>query len=156
MVWLLACTGQIQTFFLNKLVRKVQSLRCSKRRSSDICVNNECLVFLLSVLALVPNAFLGTLVVWFRTRWSVIDCVYFWFCTVTTIGFGDLTVNNSKAAYLLPWMLTKIVSISVVAGAVNSMSVWLLRRKPPKLRRFREKVRINEEKCVTVKEMDDI
>lgn len=152
MVWLLAFFAQIQTICAQKLAAK---LKCtdSKRK---IRLSEEGLVVILSLLPILPIAAMGVCLIWFRTGWSKIDCFYYWFCTVTTIGFGDLTIPNHKAGFIFPWILAKLANLAVVAGAVNSFVFWLQKKKLPKLGRSKKKMRIDDINSVKVTEFDGI
>ena len=132
MVLLLACFAKLQTASFHKLVKV---LKINKERNNNAnSISSDLTVFLLSVLLLIPVGIIGVAIVMKKTKWSTVNCIYYWFCTVTTIGFGDFVVQHQKAGTIVFWLLMKILTLGVMAGVINSFTFLLQKRRMPKMR----------------------
>ena len=139
MVLLLAFCAQMQTTLIHALVKKLNIHKERRKRNNGNSKYDEYKVFFFSIILLIPVEVVAVLLVFKRTNWSAINCMYFWFCTVTTIGFGDLVVPDHEAATVVPWLLMKTLTLAVMAGVINSLAVVLQKRKIPKVRCSKKK-----------------
>ena len=145
MVLLLTFGAQIETLFIQHFVKKINACRKKNQQDSEICENEEFLVFVVSLLLMIPVGAVAIVIIKLRTNWSVINSLYFWFCTVTTIGFGDFVIPNHKATNIIQWLLLKVITLGAMAGVINSFAIWLQKKRMlPKLKRFKKKLQISE------------
>ena len=132
MFLLLACFAKLQTASFRKLVKV---LKINKERNNNAnSISSDLTVFVLSVLFLIPVGVLGVFLVRLKTNWSTVNCLYYWFCTVTTIGFGDLVIQRQDPGAIVFWLIMKTLTLGVMAGVINSLTFLLQKRRMPKLR----------------------
>ena len=74
---------------------------------------------------------------------NYVDNIYFWFVTFSTIGFGDITYDVSDWEYSL--MVYRLVGLTLLAGIIDSIVVWLKERRKKLKRKFMLKKK--EERC---------
>ena len=78
---------------------------------------------------------------------NYVDNIYFWFVTFSTIAFGDITYDVSDWEYSL--MVYRLVGLTLLAGIIDSIVVWLKERRKKLKRKFMLKKK--EERCFGMK-----
>ncbi len=147
MLWLLALCGQIQTALLRKLVEVVKNFIRRARNKEPVEVkNSDCATTVLAVLFSIVVHLTGAYFVRKRTNWSMIDCLYYWFCTVATIGYGDLTLKPRRLATVAFWLLVKLFTLAQMAGLINTVLCWLEAREFEKIKEKTKKLSQNVRK----------
>jgi hypothetical protein len=76
-------------------------------------------------LVLLAGAFISTT----TTRWSLVESVYFWFITFSTVGFGDYVIRKESVVdHMDQWwqqslrfvfLLYTVFGLSLLASAIN-------------------------------------
>lgn len=95
--------GELISKWVSAIVTKVEMQILKNREPKRLQSKCAAILFLVMVLMIVGNG----LIMVSLTDWSLLEGVYFWFVTLTTIGFGDyvpipsrrikkLTVNKSQ------------------------------------------------------------
>ncbi len=135
MLWLLGIAGQIHTEALRMLAQAVKNCRkISKNEERTQLKTSSSIVLILVVICSALTQAFGSLYTKGQTGWSYLDCVYFWFCTSTTIGYGDLLKAPDNAERMPLWISVKLVGLAQIAGLINTMLCWLQERQFSKIK----------------------
>ena len=97
--------GELITKGVNKVIEKFESKLLKRPEPNQMQAKSA--VFLVSLMAvlIVVNGSLMMPVF----NWSLVEGVYFWFITLTTIGFGDyVPVKSQKNKEIVYHHLTKL------------------------------------------------
>ena len=63
-------------------------------------------------------------------QWSVMDTLYFWLVTFTTVGFGDKHLPlHVEIEHFYELLLYRMVGLSFLAGIIDSIQEYLTFRK---------------------------
>ncbi len=77
--------GELIAKSINTIVAKFEKKILNRSEPKQMKTKSAVILFSIMVLLIVAN---GLLLMYF-TGWSIVEGVYFWFITFTTIGFGD-------------------------------------------------------------------
>lgn len=122
MFWYLALCGQIQTGIYERLLKSMRSCLWHQ----DGATHRSIGPFLISSLVLVIFWFIGSVVLHKTTSLSLLDCLYYWFSTFTTTGFGDiLLAGQVGSSTCYAWMLYKWLLLNLVFALIQSAFVWI-------------------------------
>ena len=152
MMTLLRSCGKILMDGNKKLYTLVSRRICQRKvYVSDqlMSVVSLCLVFLFFML----------FVVWYEHRigthlegkWSLLDTIYFWLVTFTTVGFGDVHFPlDVEIEHFYELLIYRIIGLSFLAAIIESIHVYIkFRRKlliihsRPRLRKIAQVMRQN-------------
>ena len=63
-------------------------------------------------------------------QWQVVDSIYFWIVTFTTVGLGDQNYTlKTNIDYLSILVVYRIFGLALLAGAIDSLVAWMNMRK---------------------------
>ena len=122
MLWYLALCGQTQTEIYRIILK---SLRTCFWHQNDKSYKDIGPV-IISMFVLVIFWFVGAVSLHKSTDLSLLDCIYFWFTTFSTTGFGDILISGHtgvSASYA--WMVYKWFLLNLVFGLIHSILVWI-------------------------------
>jgi len=122
MLWYLSLCGQIQTEIYGTIMK---SLRTCFWHQNDKSYKDIGPV-IISLLVLVIFWFVGAISLHKSTDLSLLDCIYFWFTTFTTTGFGDVfLIGNFGMSVFYAWMVYKWFLLNLAFGVIHSILVWI-------------------------------
>ena len=134
-LWLLALCGQIQTAFHCKVVRFISKTVARLRQKRDNADGNtKILAIGVTLVYIFVTGIISIFLIQPESKWSYVDCTYYWFCTVTTIGYGDLTIRPHAMGNILYWLILKILGLALMAGFINSCQQFLQEARLKKLK----------------------
>ena len=101
------------------------------KRTAVKRMNIKC--FILVVVLLMLILFLGALALTSATQWSYSESFYFWFVTLSTVGFGDYVIGSERIiadmgtwaslfieiAYIILTLMGLAILASVIDGAIK-------------------------------------
>ena len=122
MIWYLSLCGQIQNEIYTVSLKYLRTCLWHKndKRYKDVGP------VLISVLVLLIFWFVGSVILHKTTDLSLLDCVYYWFGTMTTSGFGDiLIINHADVTAFHCWIVYKWFILNLVFGVIQSTLVWV-------------------------------
>ena len=71
------------------------------------------------------------------TRWSQIDCFYFWIVTFTTVGFGDVHFSlEEEIEHVYEMLLYRICGLAFLAGLIESIQGYIRYRNRKIAKKF--------------------
>ncbi|XP_022797206.1 potassium channel subfamily K member 9-like [Stylophora pistillata] len=142
----LKSAGELIAKLVNALVTKFESKLLKRAQPKKIEMKSAVILFILMVTLIVTN---GALVM--RSHgWTFLESVYFWFVTLTTIGFGDyvpekrkhylensITEEKAKKTGLLVFSsmfmtIYAMIGLCVVSSVINSIMAALEELKFPR------------------------
>ena len=88
----LKSVGDLMAKLVNALVTKFESKLFKRAHPEKVETKSAVILFFLMVIFIVAN---GRLVM-STQGWTFVESVYFWFVTLTTIGFGDYVPEKRK------------------------------------------------------------
>eukprot|EP00033_Pygsuia_biforma_P004907 GCRY01005380.1.p1 GENE.GCRY01005380.1~~GCRY01005380.1.p1 ORF type:complete len:144 (+),score=20.07 GCRY01005380.1:114-545(+) len=108
--------------------------------SKDAIDNNsfkdELVVSLKSLLLILIVLFVGATIFYYVEDWSYLDSVYFCVCTITTIGFGDLSPSTKLGRFLfVPYTG---LCLGIAALAISEIGVHIYNQYTLRLRKLRK------------------
>ena len=63
-------------------------------------------------------------------QWSVVDSIYFWIVTFTTVGFGDLLQDPEvKDLYMPALVIYRTFGLALLAGVIDSLCAYAAVKK---------------------------
>ena len=86
----LKSVGELITKWVNAAVKKFEKKILKRAEPKKVETKSAVILFLLMVLLMVLNS-LPTMI---YKEWTFVQGVYFWFVTMSTIGFGDYTIMD--------------------------------------------------------------
>jgi hypothetical protein len=113
-----------------EIMNKVMEMIKSKFGKSDIASEYRMIARLIwiNIIAILFCLFLGTFVFMGTEGWSFVTALYFAVQTSTTVGYGDLTINNANETY--PFLAIYIIFSTVLfAFAINNLNEARTKRK---------------------------
>ena len=84
--------GELVAKSINNIVKRFEKKVLKRSEPKHVKPKSAMILFTLLFLFIVINR----LAITEHRDWSIIEGVYFWFITFTTIGFGDYVLNKSK------------------------------------------------------------
>ena len=88
----LKSVGELIAKWVNALVTKFEKRILKRPEPKRMQAKSAVILFSLMAVLIVANSILYMIL----TEWSLIEGVYFWFVTLTTIGFGDYVYDPGK------------------------------------------------------------
>ena len=88
----LKSVGELIVKWVNALVTKFEKRILKRPEPKRMQAKSAVILFSLMAVLIVANSILYMIL----TEWSLIEGVYFWFVTLTTIGFGDYVYDPGK------------------------------------------------------------
>ena len=122
MLWYLSLCGQVQTEVYKSVLRTLRTCfwRQNDRSHKDIGP------VIISVLVLIIFWFVGSVSLHKSTNLSLLDCIYYWFSTLTTTGFGDILIRGHvNVSTYYAWMVYKWFLLNLLFGLIQSTLVWI-------------------------------
>lgn len=148
----LKSVGELITKLVNKVVTKLEKKVLKRVEPKHVQSKSAAILVALMLLLMIANSFLTKLL----QGWTLIEGVYYWFITCTTIGFGDyvfhqpqkikqLSVNDSgkfvrdvdEKKLIFAVLQKKLVSLyslmalCIVASVLNSIMAAIEELKCP-------------------------
>lgn len=129
---LLNSVGAVIAKLVNTLVKKFESKILKREEPMNVEKKSAMILFLFMVLDIVMNA----LVLIHLEDWTFVEALYFWFVTVTTMGFGDyipgklnptnISRGNSFAIFIGLFELVLLLGgLCIVSSVFNSIMAAL-------------------------------
>lgn len=120
--------GAIISKLVNTLVKKFEKKILKKEEPKHVELKGALILFLVMVLLIVVNGLVMTKL----EDWTFVEGVYFWFVTLTTMGFGDYipkkldgSDNSKKDGSIVLmgiWMMLFVVGgLCIVSSVLNSI-----------------------------------
>ena len=88
----LKSVGELIAKWVSAIVTKFEVKILKRSEPKRLQAKSAAILFSLMVLMIVGNG----LLMMFFAGWSLVEGVYFWFVTLTTIGFGDYTTRSPQ------------------------------------------------------------
>lgn len=88
----LKSVGELIAKWVSAIVTKFEVKILKRSEPKRLQTKSAAILFSLMLLMIVGNG----LLMMFLAGWSLVEGVYFWFVTLTTIGFGDYTFSSSQ------------------------------------------------------------
>ena len=148
-LYALAAAGEVKKMTIDKILYLVE-IRALKR--SQINRKHQKVLLFTVVLFFVEMLLASTVVQQLVSEWSYLDSFYYWFITVSTIGFGDYVLsyegnNKSSTVYLFCVIIVNLILQSGLATIFSTITD-MLTEKAQSRGRFCLKRNKNEESVV--------
>ena len=87
----------------------------------------------------------GCIYLYIHLKWMLIDSIYFWIVTFTTVGFGDIVISvDDQENFLMACLVVyRTFGLALLAGLIDSLVAWVnvrkeqLKKRASRLRDFR-------------------
>ena len=122
----LKSVGDLMAKLVNALVTKFESKLFKRAHPEKVETKSAVILFFLMVIFIVAN---GRLVM-ITQGWTFVESVYFWFVTLTTIGFGDYVPEKRKfhseqrtrkGFFHMLMTIYAMIGLCVVSSVINSV-----------------------------------
>ena len=84
--------GEVMAYCVNTFVTKFEKKLLKRADPKQVETKSANILFMLMVVLIVINSLFMTPL----TEWGLLERMYFWFITLTTIGFGDYVPYKSQ------------------------------------------------------------
>lgn len=122
MLWYLALCGQVQNEIYKYLLK---SIRTCFWRQNDTSYRDIGPV-IISILILIIFWFVGSVSLHKTTDLSLLDCLYYWFGTFTTTGFGDILIGkHAGISSCSAWIVYEWFLLNLLFGLIQATLVWV-------------------------------
>lgn len=129
MLWYLALCGQIQTNIYAHLLQKIRTNFWNRNDKSYKDIGPV----LTSFIMLLIFWFAGSIILHKTADMSLLNCIYYWWVTLSTTGFGDIVLRSKLSlAISSSWIVYKWFLLNLVAALVHSILVWVHGFSEPK------------------------
>ena len=136
----LKSAGELIAELANTIVTRFEKKILKKEEPKQVKTKSAVILFSFMVLFIVGNGLLSTLL----QGWTLVQGVYFWFVTLSTIGFGDYVVwhreteimnitglneladlgqASSKVVISLVLILYTLIGLCIVSSVLNAIMV---------------------------------
>lgn len=126
MMILLASCGDIMTLVNKKMFGFFNKCLCKKKK----LVSEELLSAISIFLLFAGYMCVGCVFTVSKEEWTLLDSIYFWIVTFTTVGFGDIHPSlETEIQYIVPLVVYRCFGLALLAGLVDSLVAWGKARK---------------------------
>lgn len=147
---MLKSMGELIAKWMNTIITKFEKKFLKTLQPKHMQIKTAMVLFSIMVLSILTAGFLSMPL----RNWSIVESVYFWFVTFTTIGFGDyvlreprkftqlslnISVNEgskrstSKIITVLVGLFPALLALCIVSSVINSIMAVMEKRRchPP-------------------------
>lgn len=147
---MLKSMGELIAKWVNTIITKFEKKFLKTLQPKHIQIKTAMVLFSIMVISILTAGFLSMPL----RNWSIVESVYFWFVTFTTIGFGDyvlreprkftqlslnISVNEgskrstSKIITVLVGLFPALLALCIVSSVINSIMTVMEKRRchPP-------------------------
>ena len=140
-LYALAAAGEVKRFHIEKLMsffeRKFLKHNEIKRKNQKTIVIT---IFLFTV-----EITMAAGIEYHVTNWNYLDCLYFWFITASSIGFGDLVISESTNVGVLLLHLFFVLALQSGLATFFSTVTDMLAKRAVRIRNSVMKISTNTE-----------
>ena len=69
----------------------------------------------------------GCMFTFYFENWGILDSIYFWVVTFTTVGLGDVLMSEKYQLheYMAPLVVYRTFGLALLAGFIDSLAAWV-------------------------------